>query len=95
MRCAYAMSLGAAYGAARRGLPRAPVLAGVALGAAIWAFEIVAMPSAGATPRLRAWSPGELVLLGVHTLGFGLASAIAYEQLGRHSSSAPASAVPS
>jgi len=81
MRFGYAMSLGAAYGAARHRLPKQPLLAGIVLGAGICTFEVVAMPAAGATPRIRAWPPGDLALLAVHTLGFGLASALVYERL--------------
>lgn len=101
LRFGYAMGLGAAYGAARHRLPKPPPLGGIVLGAAICAFEIVAMPTVGATPRIRAWPRGDLALLAVHTLGFGLASAFVYERLKSvrerrpHSSLPPAPSAPS
>jgi hypothetical protein len=47
------------------------------LGAAIFAFELIALPALGATPPLRRWSRAEKALLAWHTQVFGFGEEMA------------------
>jgi hypothetical protein len=71
LRAGYGLSLGAAAAMARRRLPRSTLLAGVAVGAGVFAGERWALPALGATPPLRDWPARERALLLLHTLAFG------------------------
>lgn len=53
-------------------------LAGAAMGALIWSFELVALPLSGATPPLRRWSREELWtnLLNASVYGVVVAEAL-------------------
>lgn len=58
----------------------------VGLGAAILAFELVALPALGATPPLRSWPRAEKALLAWHTQVFGFAAETARRLLSRRRS---------
>jgi hypothetical protein len=79
LRAGYSAGLGALYAVVRERLPRAPLVAGLTFGTEIWAFELLAMPRAGAVPPLRNWPRGEIALLLAHALVFGITSALAYD----------------
>lgn len=80
-RLLYGSALGAAFGASTfwRALPRAR--AGIAMGACIRAFERLALPRLGATPPTRHWEWRERLLLGFHTVVFGLVNAACWRVL--------------
>jgi hypothetical protein len=69
---------GPALGLVRARLDRRPGLGrALRLGAAIWLFELLALPATGATPPLRRWPRGEKLLLAAHTTAFALAAELA------------------
>jgi hypothetical protein len=77
MRWTYGPTWGVALALARRGRwGRAWPLWGLGLGAAVFGFEVVALPGTGATPPLSSWGPEEVRLDAVNTLAFGLAVAL-------------------
>jgi len=77
LRWTYGPLLGLAAGRALEGRswPFAAEAAGV--GCCVFAFELAAMPAAGATPPVRRWPAGHVAALFVHTLAFGLGFAAA------------------
>ncbi|HVU49720.1 MAG TPA: hypothetical protein VHL80_03480 [Polyangia bacterium] len=62
------------------GPPTRSVARALGFGAAIYAFELVALPALGATPPLRAWPRTEVVSLAAHTLAFALGSELGPRQ---------------
>lgn len=82
LRWLYGPALGAVYAAGRSRLPAPVVAGGVSFGAAIYLFELLAMPAFGATPPPRRWPRRELALLLAHTGAFGIGTSAAFELLG-------------
>jgi hypothetical protein len=76
MRWLYGPTLGALFGSCARGrhLPSA-WRTGILLSAAVYSFELVAMPATGATKPIRRWKWHEVALLFFHVSAFGLAAA--------------------
>lgn len=56
---------------------------GLVIGGSVLAFELLAMPLVGATPPWMLWPWSDRALLPLHTLAFGMGSALARE-LGLH-----------
>jgi len=81
LRTIYSAGLGALYGTWRQSFPRSPTMAGLSLGAEIWAFELVAMPAIRAVPPLRQWPRAEIALLLAHALVFSMTTALTYDRL--------------
>jgi len=79
VRAAYGLALGAAVAASRRRLPRPTLLAGVAVGAAVFTGERWTLPALGATPPRRAWPGRERDLLLLHTCAFGVCAVAALD----------------
>ncbi len=80
MRWPYGASWGAGLGLfARTG--RWPQQ-GIGLGAAVWLFELIALPLSGATPPLRKWEPEEVALDALNTLIYGAVTAGVFRGLG-------------
>jgi NAD(P)-dependent dehydrogenase (short-subunit alcohol dehydrogenase family) len=80
MRWTYGPLIGVAWSATfgrwvRRRWPGARAWpAGLALGAAVYLFELFALPRSGATPRLGRWPAADRLLLAGQTAAFGLAA---------------------
>ena len=78
MRAAYASALGVLLVACRHRLPRRSLAAGLELGSAIAAAELVLLPLVDAVPPVSRWSAIERRLLFAHAGSFALvATAIA------------------
>ncbi|MDQ6944688.1 MAG: hypothetical protein M3256_00115 [Actinomycetota bacterium] len=83
MRWSYGSGLGAIYGIAQDGLRLPFPLAGLGLGAAVWIFEILALPATGATPPLRRWGRAQIAGDALQTMLFGTAAAATLAVLGQ------------
>jgi NAD(P)-dependent dehydrogenase (short-subunit alcohol dehydrogenase family) len=87
MRWSYGPLIGLAYSATlgrfiRRRWPEARSWpAGLALGAAVYLFELLALPRSGATRRLARWPAADRLLLAGHTAAFGLTAEAARRSL--------------
>ena len=77
MRWPYGAAWGVVLSAVGGVVPRARAwpVRGAALGGAVLAFELIALPLVGATPGLRQWGRDEIVSDGVNTLAYGLVAA--------------------
>jgi hypothetical protein len=75
---------GASWGIAFSLLPasRRWVAAGAGLGAAVWLFELLALPLSGATPPLRKWRLEEVGLDALNSCLYGVVTAAALKGLG-------------
>jgi hypothetical protein len=78
LRWTYGPSLGSAFGEAEQMTQLPYPLSGLCLGAAVWAFELVALPLTGATPPLRTWGLRTILGDGLQALLFGIATASAH-----------------
>jgi hypothetical protein len=76
---------GALWGLAAAAAPpfRGWPLTGVALGAAVFTFELIALPLVGATPPPDRWRAGEIAANGLNTTLYGLVTAGVLRLLGR------------
>jgi short-subunit dehydrogenase len=80
MRWSYGPAIGILYSGTvgplvRRRFPAAPVWpAGLALGAAVYLFELCALPRSRATRPVARWPAADRLLLGGHAAAFGLAA---------------------
>jgi hypothetical protein len=87
MRWSYGPFIGLVYSATlgrfiRRRWPEARSWpAGLALGAAVYLFELLALPRSGATRRLAHWPAADRLLLAGHTAAFGLTAEAARRSL--------------
>jgi NAD(P)-dependent dehydrogenase (short-subunit alcohol dehydrogenase family) len=87
MRWSYGPLIGLVYTASlgrliRRRWPEARSWpAGLALGAAVYLFELLALPRSGATRRLARWPAADRLLLAGHTAAFGLTAEAARRSL--------------
>jgi fumarate reductase subunit D len=53
----------------------------LALGGAVYLFELLVLPLLGATPRLRRWPAGDKLRLAGHTGLYGLATEMTFRSL--------------
>ncbi len=86
MRWAYGPGWGVLFGVGRPALRRrAPDLAwpllGLALGGAVFGFELMALPLSRATPALNAWGRRQVLQDALNTAVYGLVVALAYHLL--------------
>ena len=87
MRWGYGPLIGVLWSASfgrliRRRWPEAsPWPGGLALGAAVYLFELLALPRSGAAPRLARWPVAERLLLAGQTAAFGLTAETARRAL--------------
>lgn len=82
MRCAYGPSWGLLlHWVWVRGHP-SPAAAIVALAGTIWGFELVALPRIGATPALRSWPLGEVLLDASNAVVFAAVAVAVLDGLG-------------
>ena len=58
---------------------RAGIAEALSFGAAIYVFELVALPALDATPPVRMWPPADVFLLAAHTLTYALATELVTE----------------
>jgi hypothetical protein len=79
LRCGYGLLIAAAWSRLVSSRTCGTWRRALGLGAAIFAFELVALPALGATPPLRRWSRAEKALLAWHTQVFGFG-----EEVTRH-----------
>jgi len=85
LRWSYGLLIGTVWNRLLPGRGRGTWRRAVGLGAAILAFELVALPALGATPPLRRWRRAEGALLAWHTQVFGFAEEAARRLLCRRS----------
>jgi hypothetical protein len=83
LRWCYGVCVGAVYARVRPRLPSSAPAAAVCLAGGIFGFELLALPSLGATPPLGTWDPAQLGMLAAHTLSYGLGTACAYDLMTR------------
>ena len=77
LRWLYGPGWGTAFGEVQEVVHVPYPIAGVALGAAVWVFELLALPLTAATPRLKSWGKGQIAMDGIQAILFGVATASA------------------
>ncbi|MCW2952895.1 MAG: hypothetical protein JWQ48_2065 [Conexibacter sp.] len=81
MHWAYGTSWGAVYGIVESSVHAPPLKSGLALGAAVWAESLVALPATKLAPPVWQYPPLELALDAGYHLVYGVAAALAFAAL--------------
>lgn len=83
LRWAYGPTLGLVFDGLYPGT-RSVWRRGLVTGGSVLLFELIAMPLVGATPPVALWPRSDVLLLGLHTLAYGVGSAVVWRSRHRH-----------